>query len=245
MFKLSLRMSLSALCLLASAVAVHAQQADVRAQFLASNPNNGWEYGFINGDGDFVRYNSTFDDHHGIAGWCLNKTPGPRGAVAMNYLNHTIDRYDLTWQPGGMCVRPPLDGQTVVISWHALASTIVTLSVSVKAVTPATDVDAGIYLNDSLLDGNSVCNIVDSPFYSSEFVSSKMLNVSSGGCISLRISSAEGQPCGHVGIFIQVSPIGAIGSTTIGAKPFVKQVLSFEPMWQSAPSLDLLLSGRS
>ena len=47
----------------------------VRADFLSANPNNGWKYGYVDKDGSFVAYNSTFDDGKGIAGWALDYCP--------------------------------------------------------------------------------------------------------------------------------------------------------------------------
>jgi len=53
-----------------------AQTSDLKTNFLASNPNNSWEYVFLNDNGEFIRYDTTFEAGDGIVGWALSNTPG-------------------------------------------------------------------------------------------------------------------------------------------------------------------------
>ena len=62
----------------------------VRDSFCASNPNNGWEYGYVDKGGGFIPYNTTFDDGKGIAGWAYDYSPGPLGDVTINYTDQPI-----------------------------------------------------------------------------------------------------------------------------------------------------------
>lgn len=137
--------------------------ADAKSDFLSSNPNaGGWEVGFLDDDGDFVAYNTTFDDGQGIAGWCINNCPGPKGDVTINYTDRPIDRYGVHWEPGEVCVHTPLRGGGVVVKWTASDSA--TMAVDTKFTTQAYGVDAKVELwagETKLLDEKVTSNTAD------------------------------------------------------------------------------------
>lgn len=259
MLKLSLVMSLLVLGLLMSANMLHAQQPDVRAAFLASNPSNGWEYGFVNEDGDFVAYNSTFDDGNGIAGWCLDKCPGPLGAISINYSDHPIDEYGTHWEPGQICVLPPMNGLSAVIRWHSPGDATVKVDVTLTAENLTAT--AGMELSSdgqTLAEGQvgDVANDTNNAHSASvpssqstlsdEISRSVVTSVDGGNTIDLVIKSGDEDCPGHIGAAIFISPAGptvsSFNKASLGKHRPLKQANLFDvESWSSTSAFDALV----
>ena len=222
LFARVLLLSLAA-CLLSAASAAFAQDsAALKAEFLSGNPNSdGWEVGFLDDDGNFVAYNSTFDDGRGIAGWAYNSAPGPEGAITINYTDNPIDAYGVHWEPGQVCALSPLHGQGVVMRWTALESTDVQvdtdLTCQMLAASPKIEikVDGKQLIAESIQSAdNSVSTAGLSgkkPNGPHKFIRSAKTAIKKGNKVDLIISPAGDGPTYHMSIFISINPVGSNG----------------------------------
>ncbi|MCX6345739.1 MAG: hypothetical protein NT018_11810 [Armatimonadetes bacterium] len=245
------------------ATASIAQVMDVRARFLASNPNNGWEYGFINEEGSFVAYNTTFDDGQGIAGWTMDNTPGPMGDVTINYTDHPIDRYGVRWEPGQICVNSPMVGRGVVVRWHAPDSACVQIDTVLTA--QSSDANANIQLQvdgDPVIEGNigasaatdltsntapsvSSSRSAASEVESDEFRNSTIVTVENGCEVDFVIASEIGSAPSHLGAVISISSVSPSGvrssKASVGRKSPVREAGLFGlDKWLRSSSFDII-----
>ena len=252
---------LSLVATFVGATACLAQQADVRGVFLASNPNNGWEYGFIDENGVFVAYNTTFDDGQGIAGWCLDRTPGPLGDITINYSDHPIDRYGVHWDPGQICANTPSPGISVVIRWHAPNDATVKVNATLTSQSPNTSADVslssdGQELADGEVGQTSSGSGTDGPHAASvgdgetggqeEVTRSITTSVDAGDTVDIVITANPDQPSGHVGAVILIGSVNAQGVVTdkakLGKRMPAKQAMLFGiDQWSNESEFDALL----
>ncbi|MCX6345474.1 MAG: hypothetical protein NT018_10460 [Armatimonadetes bacterium] len=243
---------------LSLATASIAQVMDVRAQFLASNPNNGWEYGFVNEEGSFVAYNTTFDDGQGIAGWTMDNNPGPMGDVTINYTDYPIERYGVRWEPGQICVHSAVVGQGTVIRWHAPDNARVQIDTVLTA--QSSDANANIQLQvdgDPITEGNigtsaandstasSGPNVLSAEPESDEFHNSTIVTVENGCEVDIVVAPEIGSAPSHLGAVISISSVSPSGvrssKASVGRKSPVREAGLFGlDVWLRSPSFDIV-----
>ncbi|MHB9038618.1 MAG: hypothetical protein ACYC64_18360 [Armatimonadota bacterium] len=123
------------LCLFSVGVSAYGQDAArAKADFLASNPRGGWTFGFLNKEGEFVAYNTTFKVDANTVGWCQDDMPGIFGDVTISFSDKPVDKFGIRWELGQLCVNPGLDCQAVVIRWTAPAAGSIRVGGRLKSV---------------------------------------------------------------------------------------------------------------
>lgn len=199
---------------------------NIKDRFLSSNPNNGWEYGFIDQNGTFIRYNSTFDDGEGIAGWALDHAPGICGDVTINYTGQPIDRYGLHWEPGQICVNTPAMGQGTAVRWHATDQSNIAIDTGLTAQAPGVEASAkvvvdgkpvtSVTIGESSITGAAQTQAVKS---SLSVMSSSTAQVVEGSTIDLIISPVDRLTLGHISTSIDINLIGPAGDRLSKTSP--------------------------
>ena len=222
---------LFAACLFCAATAGMAQDsATPKSQFLSGNPNsNGWEVGFLDECGNLVAYNSTFDNGKGIAGWALNKAPGPEGAVTINYSDKPVEVYGMHWEPGQICVMSPLHGQGVVLRWTAPEAADVQIDLELVCLTSGVDpqVSVNVDSNQLIAETSSDASVADALIFAknsdgfAQLTRSAKITLRKGSKVDLIISPLDQGRFYHLKTFINVSSV----STTNVAE--VKTSLGF------------------
>lgn len=195
-----------------------AQTPDIKSQFLASNPNGDWEYGFLDEDGDFIPYNTTFDDGQGIAGWCLNNTPGPEGDITINYTDKPIDRYGIHWEAGEVSIHTPAHGNGFVLQWTATDSATMSVETKLTAQNDCTGAKAELWAGAvKIADSKLPRAINKSDLTITSAANSGMLEkstralVKKGDVIKLIVKPGDDMFQSHIGIYIHVNMIDAKG----------------------------------
>jgi len=149
--------------LIASAAPVLSQSWNSTVQMsLAANPSGDWSYGFIEKDGRFHLYNSTFDDGNGIKGWVMNANPDIAGNILVNISGSPIDRYGVRWEIGQVAVQPGLGGQKPVLRWTAPANVIVQIAATFSSQCYSTAAKIAVLKNAAVLDESAVDGFVGS-----------------------------------------------------------------------------------
>ncbi|MHB1456872.1 MAG: hypothetical protein ACYC0V_08170 [Armatimonadota bacterium] len=119
-----------------AAVALAAtDSANAKADFLASNPNREWTFGFLDRDGKFIAYNTTFKVDDDTVGWCLDSMPGIFGDITMSFHDTLVEKFGIRWEPGQLCVNPGLDCQAVVVRWTAPTAGAIRVGGRLKSLT--------------------------------------------------------------------------------------------------------------
>lgn len=109
-----------ALVVIAASLAVPAMAEiwDFKSQFsLKNNPNGDWSYGYIDKEGQFRLFNSTFTDGKSISGWALEGNPGAAGDITVNLKPEALDAYCTVWEVGQVLIHPPLGGGIAIVRW--------------------------------------------------------------------------------------------------------------------------------
>lgn len=125
-----------------------------RVQFVAANPNGDWTFGFINEEGTFVPFNTTFKVGESVAGWCLDSCPGILGHVTVNFSPQAVEDFGVRWEPCQLCVSPWIQGKGVVIRWTSPSAT----SVRIEATASGRSVIGGKAALRVLRDKSQIFN---------------------------------------------------------------------------------------
>jgi hypothetical protein len=203
--------------------------ADVKSDFLSSNPNeSGWTVGYLDKENNFVAYNSTFDDGNGIAGWTMDRTPGPRGDVTINYTDQPIDRYGIHWEPGEIIVHSPLIGSGVVVEWNASGSEASSVDMSIAEHTPGAEANIELWSDETKLYDGTVTDITSTDTTSSVSSTSSVddvlektwsLTPNYSSKVKLIILPSEGKIVSHhLGVFLKVNLKSADKVSSASAK---------------------------
>ena len=143
--------------------------SEAKKDFLASNPNSGWTFGFLDRDSNFVAYNTTFSIDENTVGWCRDGMPGLFGDVTINFSDGIVDKFGVAWEPGLLTVNPGMDCQAVVIRWSAPAAGKIKVSGNVKnLVRCGGKTTVSITKNGSVLDQSDVAGVGFSDMVSEE-----------------------------------------------------------------------------
>jgi hypothetical protein len=222
---ISLMLLVGCLCLSTLGSAQDLQKA--KADFLASNPNNGWTFGFLDKTGAFVAYNTTFKIDETTVGWCLDDMPGVFGDVTMCFSEKPLDKFGIQWETGQLCVNPGLDCQGVVIRWTAPGPATLNISgrlkglarnggktglrVSKDGATLASDVVAGDGFVDAPMEPPTKNSLSVASSVSSSADLNKSVSVSKGTVIDF-IFAKDGERGGsHVGFDLNMQATGRDG----------------------------------
>lgn len=209
----------------------------IRDSFCASNPNNGWEYGYIDKEGKYIAYNSTFDDGRGIAGWALDYCPGPLGDATINYTDKAIDRYGVHWEPGEILLHVPIDAQGVVVRWTSTKSDRLKVDAVLKSVSPRIDTSILLQAGNVKLLDRDLKNIpplpdeeqvYDIPNTVPEVINhSSDVTINTGDQVRLLLASSDPRFPGHISVYLKLSSIDESGTVTskgsIGTNKWVYQ----------------------
>jgi hypothetical protein len=218
------RLLLVALLLFATVAIVPVQAQDpqqVKSQFLASNPSNGWEYGYLDDNGVFITYNTTFNAGDGVVGWALDHTPGPFGDVTMNYTANPIDLYGLHWEPGQICINASQLGKGTVVRWHAPAAESIRIDTDLVAQMRGMKANVklivdGRQLGISAIDGTTAQTPAD-PLPT--LAKSATATISKGSTVDLIVSPGDQVTLGHVSAVITINVIGPNGTVSSKTSP--------------------------
>lgn len=237
LFKWVLLVVLTCLCFTGSAFAQDAVQA--RADFLASNPNNGWTFGCLDKDGNFIAYNTTFKVDENIVGWCLNGTPGILGDVTINFSENAIEKFGIKWEPGQICINPGFGCQGVVIRWSAPASGSLKISGKCKALIQAGGkTSVQISKNTSVFDRDEIAGegfiepVKEMTADNTEVLSAATSNLPFSSELSGNITVVKGDNIdfvftkeselgSHVGIDLQITSATSSGTVSYNLNPSV------------------------
>ncbi len=202
--------------------------ADIKSDFLSSNPNtSGWTVGYLDKDNSFVAYNSTFDDGNGIAGWTMDKTPGPKGDVTINYTDQPIDRYGIHWEPGEILVHSCLIGSGVVIKWDASSSEASSVDLSVTEHTPGSDANIQLWSDETkLYDGvvtdstsTDTASVSSTTSVSNALEKTWALTPNYSSEVKLIVLPSESKIVSHhLGVFLKVNLKSADEVSSVSAK---------------------------
>lgn len=108
------------------------QSWDNRIEFsVENNPNNAWTYGYLDKEGNFTEYNSSFSLGDGIVGWAMNDDPDSSGNITVNTSSKMVEKFGIVWEPNQMCLHPGLFGCKAVLRWTSPVSGSVSINISV------------------------------------------------------------------------------------------------------------------
>jgi hypothetical protein len=106
------------LCCLCLSTFVAAQDfSKAKSDFLSSNPNNGWAFGYLDENDEFNPYNTTFKVSDNVIGWALDGCPGIFGDVTLNFSQEAFEKFGARWEPVQMLINPGCEGNGVVFRW--------------------------------------------------------------------------------------------------------------------------------
>lgn len=201
---------------------------DFKSQFsLKGNPNGDWSYGYIDKEGQFKLFSSTFTDGKSIAGWALEGNPSAAGDITVNLSDKQLDAYCTVWETGQVLIHPPLGGGITIVRWTSPVDAEIRIDTNLTAQAYSTVADVKLVGNyNYLLEKKSIEGFKGKGEKSTgrtgkspEGNGSIVVNVAKGDTIDIGISTSDDHlSSAQIGLEIRIKVL----KSTTGLSSFLE-----------------------